>query len=125
MRHEGHSVPHRSVVALGPKSGLAASYGVEETEIPGRGLTDCRSGSKSRHNPGPQPVICQGDLHKLPQPLEFPLQPHPSSILWPREDPCLPGHCDDLWEQTGRARPAFLYGLQAYLHTFWKAGVTF
>ena len=68
VRHGGHSAPHRSVVALGPKSGLAASYSVEETEIPGRGSTDCRSGSRSRHNPGPQPVICLGDLQKLPQP---------------------------------------------------------
>lgn len=39
MRQGGHSVPHRSVVALGPKSGLAASYSVKETEIPGREST--------------------------------------------------------------------------------------
>ena len=34
-----YSMPHSSVVARGPKSCLAASYSVKETEIPGRGLT--------------------------------------------------------------------------------------
>ena len=98
-------MPHSSVVARGPKSCLAASYGVKETEIPVG--VDCRSGSKSGHSPGPQPLIHLGDLNKLPQPLEFPLQPHPSSTLQPREDTCLASHCDDLWEQTGWSEACF------------------